>query len=118
MPAFVYWKVMLGITVINLTLGFDLKGIVSGYPSEAEWLMKKLGMKSFGHIFSAEKQIEGLIQQDIDKCNNCRVCLMVCPKGVFDIVDGKNIRIMNRSECFACNACVTQCTEDALLLER
>ncbi|GBD91587.1 demethylmenaquinone methyltransferase [bacterium BMS3Abin04] len=116
MPGFAYWKIMLGTSAINLWLGFDLKGIVAGYPSEAERLMKKLGMKSFGHIFSAEKQNEGLIQQDIGKCNNCRICLMVCPKGVFDIVEKKNIRIKNQSECFACNACVTQCTENALLL--
>ncbi len=115
MPAFTYWEIMLGLSAVNLWLGFDLKGIVAGSQSEAEWLMKKIGMKSFGHIFSAEKQNEGLIQQDINKCNNCRICLMVCPKGVFDIVE-KNIRIKNRLECFACNACVTQCAENALLL--
>ncbi len=118
MPAFAYWKLMIGLTAINLMLGFDLKGIVAGYPSEAEWLMKKLGMKSFGHLFSAEKQGEGKIQQDINKCTDCRICLMVCPKGVFEIVGKKNIRITNRRECFACNACVTQCPEDALCLEK
>ncbi len=115
-PIFSYWKIMVGITAINLWLGFDLKGIVAGYPSEAEWLMRRLGMKSFGHIFSAEKQNEGIIQQDINRCNNCRICLMVCTKGVFDIDENKNIRIKNQSECFACNACVTQCPEDALQL--
>ncbi len=116
MPLFSYWKIMVGTTVINLWLGFDLKGIVAGYPSEAEWLMRRIGMKSFGHIFSAEKQNEGIIQQDINKCTNCRICLMVCPKGVFDVVENKNIRIKNPTECFACNACVTQCPEDALKL--
>ncbi len=118
MPLFSNWGIMVALSVINLTLGFDLRGIVAGYPSEAEWLMKKLGMKSFGHIFSAEKQNEGLIQQDINKCNNCRICLMVCPKGVFDIAENKDIRIKNRSECFACNACVTQCPENALILKK
>ena len=116
MPAFSYWKTMLGLSAINLWLGFDLKGIVAGYPSEAEWLMKKLGMKSFGHIFSAEKLNEGIIQQAIDKCNNCRICLMVCPKGVFGILEKKNVRIQHQSACFACNACVFQCTENALHL--
>ncbi|GMT45061.1 MAG: hypothetical protein IEMM0006_0893 [bacterium] len=116
MPLFSYWKIMAGITAINLWLGFDLKGIVAGYPSEAEWLMRRLGMKSFGHIFSAEKQNEGIIQQDINRCNNCRICLMVCTKGVFDIDKNKDIRIKHQSECFACNACVTQCPEDALQL--
>jgi ferredoxin len=116
MPAFSHWKTMLVVTAINLMLGFDLRGTVAGYTSEAEWLMKKLGMKSFGHMFSAEKQLEGLIYQDIDKCNNCGDCLLVCPKGVFDYDEEKNIRIKQRLECFACNACVTQCPEDALRL--
>jgi len=115
-PAFANWQFMLGLTGINLMLGFDLKGIVAGYPSEAEWLMKKLGVKSLGHLLSAHKQVDGLIQQDIDKCNDCRMCLMVCPKGVFDVVDKKKVRIQRQSECFACNACVTQCAENALQL--
>jgi len=115
-PLLSYWKFMLGITAINLWLGFDLKGIVAGYPSEAEWLMRRLGMKSFGHIFSAEKQNEGIMQQDIDRCTNCRICLMVCPKGVFEIDENKNVRIKHLSECFACNACATQCPENALQL--
>lgn len=109
--------IMVALSAINLTLGFDLRGIVAGYPSEAEWLMNKLGMNSFGHIFSAENQNEGLIHQDINKCNNCRICLMVCPKGVFGVAENKDIRIKNRLECFACNACVTQCPENALILK-
>ena len=117
MPAFDKLGMMVALSVINISLGFDLRGIVAGYPSEAEWLMKKFGMKSLGHIFSAEKETEGLIQQDINKCTNCRICLMVCPKGVFDIAENKDIRIKNRLECFACNACVTQCPENALILK-
>ncbi len=117
MSPFLYWKTMLGITTVNLWLGFDLRGIVAGHPSEAEWLMKKMRMKSFGHIFSAEKQNEGIIHQDINRCNNCRICLMVCPKGVFEMEENKEIRIKHQSECFVCNACVTQCPEDALLLK-
>ena len=94
----------------------SLKGIVAGYPSEAEWLMNKLGMKSFGHIFSAEKANDGSVLQDIDKCSNCRICLMVCPKGVFGITDKNKIRVQRRRECFSCKACVSQCPEDALSL--
>ena len=116
MPAFTLWRLMVGFSLINLMLGFDLKGTAAGYPSEAERLMLKLGMKSFGHLFSAEKENEGLVQQDINRCNNCRTCLMVCPKGVFGIVDEKNIRIINQSECLACGACVKQCGENALKL--
>ena len=113
---FSYLNMMVIVSVINLWLGFDLRGIVAGYPSEAEWLMHKLGMTSFGHIFSAGVYNPNKIQQNIDRCNNCRFCLMVCPKGVFGIENGKKIRILNRGECFACSACVTQCPEKALFL--
>ncbi len=118
LPPFAWWKSMLGLTLINFMLGFDLKGIVAGYPSEAEWLMKKLGMHSFGHIFSAKKQGEGLIAQDTNQCTDCGMCFRVCPKRVFGFAGEKNIRIVNRTECFACNACVTQCPENALMLQQ
>jgi NAD-dependent dihydropyrimidine dehydrogenase PreA subunit len=117
MPIFSHWKIMITVSAINIWLGFDLRGIVAGNPSEAEWLMYKLGMSSFGHIFSAGVFSPGKIQQDINKCNICRICFMVCPKGVFEIVDKNKIRIQKQSECFACNACITQCAEDALFLE-
>ncbi|MBW2563524.1 MAG: methyltransferase domain-containing protein [Deltaproteobacteria bacterium] len=117
MPIFSHWKIMIIASAINIWLGFDLRGIVAGNSSEAEWLMYKLGMSSFGHIFSAENFNTGKIQQDVNKCNNCRLCFMVCPKDVFEIVDKNKIRVQKQWECFACNACVTQCAEEALCLE-
>jgi len=116
-PIFIHWKIMIIVSAINIWLGFDLRGIVAGYPSEAEWLMHKLGMKSFGHLFSAGVFSSGKIHQNVNKCNNCSICLMVCPKGVFGTVDKNKIRIQKQLECFACNACITQCPENALLLE-
>jgi demethylmenaquinone methyltransferase/2-methoxy-6-polyprenyl-1,4-benzoquinol methylase len=117
MSIFSHWKMMIMVSAINIWLGFDLRGIVAGNPSEAEWLMHKLGMTSFGHLFSSGVFSPGKIHQDVKKCNNCRICLMVCPKGVYEIVDKNNIRIQKQWECFACNACITQCAEDALFLE-
>ena len=112
-----YWHMMILMSAINIWLGFDLAGIVAGNPSEAEWLMHKLGMSSFGHIFAADAFSAGKIRQDINTCTNCRVCFMICPKGVFGIEDGNNIRVQKRWECFSCNACVTQCPEEALSLK-
>jgi NAD-dependent dihydropyrimidine dehydrogenase PreA subunit len=43
--------------------------------------------------------------------------LMICPKGVYEIVDKNKIRIQKQWECFACKACVVQCPEAALSLE-
>jgi len=116
---FVFWEMMLMGSAINFWLGFDLRGIVAGSPSEAEWLMHKIGMASFGHIFSAGVYSPDKIKQDIARCNNCRICFLICPQGVFGIEDGNNnIRIKKKWACFACKACVTQCPEDALLLKR
>ena len=117
MPMFSHWKIMIIVSAINIWLGFDLRGIVAGNPSEAEWLMHKLGMNSFGHLFSTGVFSPGKIHQDVNNCNNCRICLMLCPKGVYGIVDKNKIRIQKQWECFACNACVTQCSEDALSLK-
>lgn len=116
-PLFSHWKTMIIVTAINMWLGFDLRGIVAGLPSEAEWLMHRLGMRSFGHIFSAGVFNPGKINQDISKCNNCRTCIMVCPKGVFEAVDKHKIRVHRQRDCFSCNACVTQCPEAALSLK-
>lgn len=117
MPLFGYWKIMLFLTAINIWLGFDLRGIVAGRPSEAERLMHKLGLNSLGHLFAAGVFSPGKIQQDVNQCNNCRICLMVCPKGVYEIAGNNDVRIQNQGACFACNACITQCAEDALVLK-
>ncbi len=116
-PLFSHWKMMVVVSAINMWLGFDLRGIVAGVSSEAEWLMHQLGMRSFGHIFSAGVFNPGKIRQDISKCNNCRICLTVCPKGVFGIADENMIRVQRQWECFSCNGCVTQCSEEALFLK-
>ena len=116
-PIFSHWNTMIIVSAINMWLGFDLRGIVAGVTSEAEWLMHQLGMSSFGYIFTAGVFNPGKIQQDMSKCNNCRICLMVCPKGVFETVDKNKIRVQRQWECFSCNACVTQCSEEALSLK-
>lgn len=116
-PLFSQLKMMIIVSAFNIWFGFDLRGIVAGLTSEAECLMHQLGMSSFGHIFSAGVFNPGKIQQNISKCNDCRICLLVCPKGVFDVVDKNKIRVQNHLECFSCNACVFQCPEEALSLQ-
>ena len=115
-PLFSQWKIMIIVCAFNVWLGFDLRGIVAGVASEAEWLLHRLGMSSFGHFFSAGAFNPGKIQQTISKCDDCRICLLVCPKGVFEIVDKNKVRVQRHGECFSCNACVSQCPEEALSL--
>jgi len=116
LPLFFHWKTMLIMTVINMWLGFDLRGIVASSPSEAEWLMHHSGFGSVGHLYKAEMYSPGIVHQNISQCTNCRICLRVCPNGVFGIEDENKIRILHQDKCFACTACVTQCAENALFL--
>ena len=112
-----FWEMMIMVSAINVWIGFDLKGIVTGNPSEAEWLLRRLGVTSIGHIFSVKNYSPGKLHQELTKCNNCRICLLVCPKGVFEAEVENRIIIKNWQECLACSACVMQCPEKALLLE-
>ncbi len=57
-----------------------------------------------------------IVTIDDSKCNhNCKKCLDVCPKDVFDLVDDK-IVVKNPENCSLCNACVQECP-DAVKVE-
>ena len=53
------------------------------------------------------------LQLDVDKCNGCTVCNMVCPQAVFAIQD-KKAQLVNRDACMECGACARNCPEGAL----
>ncbi len=77
--------------------------------------MQRLGFKSFGSLFS-ERDL-GEIRLDRDRCKDCESCQDICPIGVYGELDeDQKTTFRDRSACFACNACVTQCPEDALSL--
>lgn len=110
-----YWNWMIVVFVINMWLGFDLRGIVAGYSSEAEQLLDKLGFKSFGGYFSTENKEFGIINLDKDKCIDCETCLNVCPKGVYgQEVNQDEVFLQHPESCFECNACIRQCPVNAL----
>ncbi len=110
-----YWGWMVTALAISMSQGLDVKGSIGGNTSEPEHLFYKLGIKSFGHLFSSDAVRHGVVKQDMNRCNGCQACILVCPKGVFGQSGGRNeIAPINREECFACNACVTQCPKNAL----
>jgi len=47
-------------------------------------------------------------------CTGCRLCSLVCPKGVFTITDGKS-EVVNPKECISCSACYTRCPAKAIV---
>jgi ubiquinone/menaquinone biosynthesis C-methylase UbiE/NAD-dependent dihydropyrimidine dehydrogenase PreA subunit len=108
---------MIFTSLVILSIGFDLKGIVGDQTSEAEAFLHKFGFESFGHLFLSKGVHKGLISQDKFRCVNCNTCGMVCPVGVFGIAKHKkDIIIFDDSTCLKCNGCVMQCPQKALSL--
>ena len=48
-----------------------------------------------------------------DKCNNCGMCVKVCPHEVFEIIE-KKVRITGRDYCMECGACALNCQVKAI----
>jgi len=112
---YVGWVILTSLVI--LSIGFDLKGIVGDQTSEAEAFLHKLGFESFGHLFRSKGIHSGFITQDKSRCVNCNTCGMVCPVSVYGIAKNKkDIIIVDDSTCLKCNGCVMQCPQKALSL--
>ena len=110
-----HWGWFIAVFIIFFLAGFDLAGVASARKSDAEMMMHRLGFKSFGSLFS-EKNI-GEVSVDNKKCKGCKTCTNICPVGVFGELDpDSKILFKDRNDCFACGACVKQCSEKALAL--
>jgi NAD-dependent dihydropyrimidine dehydrogenase PreA subunit len=61
------------------------------------------------------RYIQGVatIELDVNKCNGCQLCKMVCPHAVFEIVE-KRAKIVDRDACMECGACALNCSEGAI----
>jgi len=53
------------------------------------------------------------LKLDTEACNGCRVCLSVCPRGVFEM-RGKKAFVVERDACIECGACALNCAAGAL----
>ncbi|HPS13000.1 MAG TPA: mercury methylation ferredoxin HgcB [Prolixibacteraceae bacterium] len=49
-------------------------------------------------------------------CNGCRMCTMVCPHAVFEIVH-KKARIIDINDCMECGACALNCQSGAITVK-
>ncbi len=61
------------------------------------------------------RYIEEVVTLELDgkKCNGCRVCMQVCPHGVFEIRD-RFAHIADRGACMECGACTLNCAQGAI----
>ncbi|MDP8207775.1 MAG: mercury methylation ferredoxin HgcB [Candidatus Electryonea clarkiae] len=56
------------------------------------------------------------LELDAEKCNGCRMCVIVCPHEVYKMID-KRARIVNRDACMECGACALNCETEAITVE-
>ena len=57
------------------------------------------------------------LKLDIELCNGCATCTIVCPHGVFTLVD-KHARIGERDACMECGACGLNCASGAITVHK
>jgi ferredoxin len=50
---------------------------------------------------------------DPERCNGCRMCATVCPRGVWSFED-RRAAIGERDACIECGACARNCAERAI----
>jgi NAD-dependent dihydropyrimidine dehydrogenase PreA subunit len=56
------------------------------------------------------------LELDSSACTGCGVCVQVCPRGVFEIRDGR-AALADRGACIECGACELNCAFGALRVE-
>ncbi len=56
------------------------------------------------------------LQLDVEICNGCRMCVIVCPHEVFDIQERKAV-IIDRNACIECGACAINCSVNAIRVQ-
>lgn len=57
------------------------------------------------------------LEYDSTKCIGCRLCIEVCPHGVF-IMAGKKAEVLKPDKCIECGACALNCVPGALTVKQ
>ena len=53
------------------------------------------------------------LELDVERCNGCGMCVVVCPHAVFAIAD-RRASIADRGACMECGACALNCAPGAI----
>jgi NAD-dependent dihydropyrimidine dehydrogenase PreA subunit len=56
------------------------------------------------------------LELDTEKCNGCRMCMIVCPHAVFEMANKKAV-IRHKDYCMECGACAKNCPEGAIMVK-
>ena len=60
--------------------------------------------------------VRKIVKIDEDKCTGCGECIVNCPEGALQIIDGK-ARLVKESYCDGLGACLGECPEGAIIIE-
>jgi ferredoxin len=56
------------------------------------------------------------LQLDVVRCNGCGLCVAVCPRAVFAMVD-RRASLADRGACIECGACALNCVPAAISVD-
>ncbi|MDP6469384.1 MAG: 4Fe-4S dicluster domain-containing protein [Pseudomonadales bacterium] len=75
-------------------------------------------MKQTPIVDDANDARYGVVEIDLDKCNGCRICTLICPSNVLELFGEKHNRRARIKEglvmCLACDNCHAICDRDAI----
>ncbi len=85
-------------------------------------LLTKKEMKRIPIVDDASEAQFGVVAIDLDKCNGCKMCTIICPCNVLELFGPKNdkkVRIKaGLSMCLACDNCHAVCEHDAITIAK
>ncbi|MBA7477280.1 hypothetical protein ES707_12685 [subsurface metagenome] len=122
------WSYLYALSATVVTGGLNLLNpFLTGSWSIVSALTTGIGILYFIHEFEGWSPLVKYNLQSIYKaaplpeiavnrelCTGCRLCIQVCPKGVFTITNGKS-EAVNRNECIICSACYKRCPVKAII---
>ncbi len=56
------------------------------------------------------------LRLDVEKCDGCGMCAIVCPHGVY-VIEERRARITDIDSCMECGACANNCPEGAIYVK-
>ena len=115
---YLIWSIII-VVLVTLIMGEDFHGLTPTYKSdlgEKSWTEGKKDMKVVFGTFKLQPY--GEIKINEEECIGCRVCLDVCPRGVYRFNEiNKKAELKQANRCINCNACVNRCLAHCLLIE-
>jgi len=113
-----FWNSIFSI-ILALILSEDFYELTPIYKSELGDKAWKKGKKTINFLFGKYKlQPYGEIYIDINKCIGCKICIDVCPRGLYVYKKELNkVSLQKKENCINCNACVKRCPARCLFIK-